>query len=355
MLDDKNVLTKRDSEHTLDSSAIQYEQTTMDIDIIHPGHDGREINRVIAVGMGGSALAPEFIKTWLDSELTVPYEIVKSYAFPASVNEHTLVIASSCSGNTEEVLAALDLARQKGAQIAVVAGGGSLVEVAERDSIAHVVLPPIKIQPRMLTFVQVRAHVALLGLFGLVDSEKLLSRIAATHDWLRDESASWTKEVPIDKNLAKRIALQAVGKTPVFYGGPLTGSIAYKWKISWNENAKNVAFWNQYPEVSHNEFIGWSSHPVEKPFAVFDLVSALEHPHVLARFDISDRLLSGKRPAATRIDMVGDDLLHQLLRAHVLADYASIYTGILNGVDPGPVPLVTKLKQELQAHPDVNL
>ncbi len=68
---------------------------------------------------------------------------------------------------------------------------------------------------------------------------------------------------------------------------------------------------------------------------------------MLARFEVTDRLLSGIRPAAVRIDLLGDSLLHQLLRAHVLADYASIYTGILNGVDPGPVPLVTKLKEEL--------
>lgn len=355
MLDDMNVLTQRDTEQTLDSSVIQYQQTTLDVEIINSAHDGRAINRIVAVGMGGSALAPEFIKTWLDSELTVPYEIVKSYTLPSSINQYTLVIASSCSGNTEEVLAALDFARQKGAQLAVVAGGGSLVSVAEQHGIAHVVLPPIKIQPRMLTFIQVRAHVALMSLFGLVDGERLLESIGATHEWLQEETQQWAKEVPTDKNLAKQIALQAVGKTPVFYGGPLTASIAYKWKISWNENAKNVAVWNQYPEVSHNEFIGWSSHPVEKPFAVFDLVSALEHSHVVARFDITDRLLSGRRPAATRIDISGPDLLHQLLRAHVLGDFASIYTGILNGVDPGPVPLVTKLKNELRDHSNVML
>jgi len=342
-----NILTKRDSESTLDSSTLQYQQTTMDIDIIHPSHDAGSITRVVAVGMGGSALAYEFIKTWLDSELKVPYEIAKSYAFPASVDKNTLVVASSCSGNTEEVLAALDLALEKGAQVAIVAGGGKLAERAEAEGIAHVVLPPIHMQRGILTFVQVRAHVALLGLFGLLDAERLLTEIAATHDWLKDQTDQWAKEVPTDKNLAKQLALHAVGKTPVFYGGPRSWSLAYKWKISWNENAKNVAFWNQYPEVSHNEFIGWSSHPVEKPFAVIDLVSPLEHPHVVGRFEVTDRLLSGIRPAAVRIDLLGDSLLHQLLRAHVLADYASIYTGILNGVDPGPVPLVTKLKEEL--------
>ena len=78
-------------------------------------------------------------------------------------------------------------------------------------------------------------------------------------------------------------AKKMIGKTPVFYAGELTWPLAYKWKISWNESAKNVAFWNQYPEFNHNEFIGWSSHPVEKPFAVVDLRMASEnaiHGHI---------------------------------------------------------------------------
>jgi glucose/mannose-6-phosphate isomerase len=127
----------------------------------------------------------------------------------------------------------------------------------------------------------------------------------------------------------------------------LTGPAAYKWKISWNENAKNVAFCGVYPEVNHNEFIGWASHPVEKPFAVFDLVSSFEHPRILKRFEISDRLLSGRRPKATPIQLAGDTPLRQLLWACIFADFASIYVAVLNNVDPTPVDLVEKLKKEL--------
>ena len=80
---------------------------------------------------------------------------------------------------------------------------------------------------------------------------------------------------------------------------------------------------------------------------MFDLISSFEHPRILKRFELSDRLLSGKRPKANRIELAGDTVLQQLLWGHVLADFTSIYVGILNNVDPGPVPLVTKLKQEL--------
>ena len=149
-------------------------------------------------------------------------------------------------------------------------------------------------------------------------------------------------------NYAKQLALSAVGKTGVFYGGDKTASIAYKWKISWNENAKNTAFYNQYPEFNHNEFMGWTSHPVEKPFAIFDLISSFEHPQVIKRFKVSDKLLSGRRPKAKVIELQGDTVLKQLLWAAILADFTSIYLAILNNVDPTPVKLIEKLKQELK-------
>jgi len=347
MLDDINVLTQRDSEKTLDSSAIQYEQLTMDVEVRNPAHDKRTVSNIVFAGMGGSALAPELALSWIGDAIKRPFEIVKSYQLPSYVGQESLVFVSSCSGNTEEVLEALGTARERGAQVAVIAGGGKLVEQAEVHGISHIVLPPVKVQPRMLTFVQLRSLVTLLGHFGVVEAQPLLDEIASTHDWLRDQSQGWHKEVPTDKNYAKQLALTAVGKTPIFYGGQVTKALAYKWKISWNENAKNVAFCNQLPEFNHNEFIGWSSHPVDKPFAVFDLVSQHEHDRILKRFDISDRLLSGQRPKAARIDLPEGSVLQQLLWGNVLADYASIYVGILNNVDPGPVPLVTKLKDEL--------
>jgi glucose/mannose-6-phosphate isomerase len=347
MLDDINVLDQRDSEKTLDSSAMQYEQLTMDVEIRNPDHDQREVKNIVFAGMGGSALAPELVLTWVGDKINRPFEIVKTYQIPSYVGEDTLVFVSSCSGNTEEVLAALETAREKGAQTAIIAGGGKLVEQAETFAITHVVLPPIKIQPRMLTFVQVRALVTLLGHFGVLEAQPLLDEVAGVHDWLKDQSQGWHKDVSTDKNYAKQIALLAVGKTAIFYGGQVTKSLAYKWKISWNENAKNIAFTNQLPEFNHNEFIGWSSHPVEKPFGVFDLISNHEHDRILKRFETSDRLLSGQRPKATRVELPEGSVLQQLLWGHLLADFASIYVGILNNVDPGPVPLVTKLKEEL--------
>ncbi|TXG77101.1 SIS domain-containing protein [Patescibacteria group bacterium] len=347
MLDDENVLKRRDSEDVLGSALRQHEQACLLVDIHHPHHDGRKITNIVTVGMGGSGLASLLAKTWLNDELAVPFEVVQGYQLPRYVTDSTLVIISSCSGNTEEALSILDAARERNAQIAVITGGGELLQRAEQFEIAHVVLPvQLTIQPRLLTIAQLRALTRLLNHFGIISSQAF-DEIATAAAWLKDRAEAWGANVPTDKNYAKQLALLAVGKTPVFYGGELTSAAAYKWKISWNENAKNVAFYNQYPEANHNEFIGWTSHPIEKPFVVFDLISDLEDARILKRFSVSDRLLSGKRPKAITINLKGETILEQLLWAYTLADFASSYVGIMNNVDPGPVALISKLKQEL--------
>jgi glucose/mannose-6-phosphate isomerase len=345
MLDDENVVRQRDPSNALRVAGEQFEQARYAVKIEHPENDGREITKVVVAGMGGSALAALAAKAWLQSEMTVPFEIVRDYDLPAYVDYNTLVIASSYSGNTEETLSCLEQARAKNAQIAIIAAGGKLQQLADEHNIACVILPS-GFSPRMTLIYGLRAITAIFAQFSILNFDRF-AEIADTADWLEGEMKSWRSEVSTDKNYAKQLALMAVGKTPVFYGGHLTAPIAYKWKISWNENAKNVAFWNEYPEFNHNEFLGWASHPIEKPFAIFDLVSHLEHPQIVKRFEISDRLLSGKRPKATVVAIKGDTVIAQLLWANVLADFTSIYVAILNGVDPTPVALIEKLKAEL--------
>lgn len=347
MLDDSNVLRQRDPKDALGIAAGEYEQAGFAAELMQPDHDNRQINHIVVAGMGGSALAALMVRAWLGPELSVPFEAVRSYILPGYVGPSTLVIASSYSGNTEETLNALNEARTKGAEIAVIASGGALIEAAEAEGMAYI-KPPAGLQPRMGVMYNLKALLALLAHFG-VTKKDYSGEVTGLSGWLKEETRNWTSDVTVDKNYAKQLALLAVGKTPIFYGGSLMAPLAYKWKISWNENAKNVAFWNEYPEASHNEFIGWTSHPVEKPFAVFDLVSPFEHPQVRKRFTVSDRLLSGRRPNATTVELKGETVIASMLWGSILSDFASIYTAILNGVDPTPVDLIEKLKAELTA------
>jgi glucose/mannose-6-phosphate isomerase len=345
MLDDNNVLKQRDPQDALGVAGAQFEQARFAVEVASPDNDGRQITKLVVVGMGGSVLAALLVKSWLKQTLSIPFEVVRTYDLPEYIDYNTLVIASSYSGNTEETVVGLKNARGKSAQVAVITAGGELKEIAEKETIAHVLLPA-DLQPRMAVIYNLRALTAILAHFGVVQYDRF-GEIADLTDWLEEQTRQWTSDVTTGKNYAKQLALLSVGKTPVFYAGSLMAPVAYKWKISWNENAKNVAFWNELPEFNHNEFIGWTSHPIEKPFAVFDLVSNLEHPRILKRFETSDRLLSGKRPKSIVVDLQGKTAIAQMLWGSILADFVSIYVAILNGVDPTPVPLIEKLKLEL--------
>jgi glucose/mannose-6-phosphate isomerase len=274
----------------------------------------------------------------------LPIEIIRNYNIPDYVGKNTLFVASSYSGNTEETLSALAEAEGKGAQIVVVAAGGKLAEIAKEKGYPLFSLPA-GIQSRMATFYFVAAFVKIVERLGITVED--VQELTEVGDWLEGEIANFSAEIPTERNYAKQLALKLVGKTTITYAGPLLFPAANKWKICMNENAKNTAWTNQYPEFNHNEFIGWSSHPIEKPFAVVEIRSNLEHERIQKRFQVSERLLSGMRPVPIVVVPKGETLLRQLAYTFALADFVSIYVAILNNVNPTPVELVEKLKQEL--------
>jgi len=341
MLDDMNVIAHRDGSDALGLAEATPQQLLHDFSPAVEEMSG--IENIVFAAMGGSALQAEFIKTY--PALRIPFVITKDYDLPAFVGTSTLVIVSSYSGNTEESLSALNQAVERGAKVAVMTGGGNLLERAEEAGLDHVIIPKA-VQPRMAVLYAYRALVELLVGYGLAPSDAVaeLERVVPA---LERAVARWVKTVSTAENPAKQLALQLVGKTPIIYSGPLMAPAAYKWKISANENAKNTAWTGQLPEFNHNEFIGWSSHPVEKPFAVVDLLSSFEHPRTQKRFEVTDRLLSGMRPKSIDVHAVGESAIEQLLYLVIFGDFVTLYLGLLNGVDPSPVELVEKFKVEL--------
>lgn len=340
MLDDMNVLKDRDPQNALQVAAGQWEYFSRAFEATFTKTD--EIHNIVWAGMGGSALPAVIVQSW--PRVRVPFEITRDYSIPAYVGPNTLFIASSYSGNTEESLEALEKARAAGAQIVIIAAGGKLAESAKAHSNPLFEIPA-GIQPRMATFYFVNAFLHIVkDLDVTVEDVSELSRVG---EWLQTEIAAWAADVPLTQNVAKQLATQLVGKTVIMYSGPLLFPAANKWKICFNENAKNTAWSNYYPEFNHNEFIGWSSHPVEKPFAVVEIRSELEHERTQKRFEVSERLLSGMRPSPIVVTPRGDTILQQLAWSFALGDFVSIYLGILNGVNPTPVALVEKLKTEL--------
>lgn len=341
MLDDLKYIHEKDKDDALGVVGGQWRQLAHNFGIQF--EPAAEIKNVVLAGMGGSALYAVFLNSW--PGLSVPFEIVRNYTLPNYVDKNTLFIASSHSGNTEETLSALDEAEQKGAQIVVLAAGGKLAERAKQAGYPFFEIPG-GIQPRMSSFYFVTAVIQLLEPLGLVPQGSLVE-LRAAGEWVSKRTDAWLPTVPTAKNPAKRLALELMGKSVVVYSGPKLFPAANKWKICMNENAKNVAWCNQLPEFNHNEFIGWSSHPYNKPYAIVDLRSKLEHPRVQKRFEVTERLLSGKRPAPEVVEVQGDTLIQQLLWAAHFGDFTSLYLALLNGLNPTPVELVEKFKVEL--------
>lgn len=341
VLDDQQYIAQHDPQDALGFAEKQPEQLTYNFELSQTQFSN-PVQQVVFAGMGGSSLIAEFVRTWPD--LAVPFVVAKEYNLPTFVNQNTLVICGSYSGNTEETLAALDEAEAKGAMIAIIAHGGKLVERAKSGNYPLALLPECP-QPRTSVFYAYRALAELLVAAKVTDAS--VEELEQLVEPLEAATKTWRADVPEAANYAKQLAEQLVGKTPIIYGGPLTFGAAYKWKIGTNENAKNTAWCNMLPEFNHNEFIGWSSHPIEKPFAVIDLVSSFEHPRVLKRFEVTDRLLSGKRPKAITVEAQGKTVLEHLLYLVLLGDFATTYLALLNGVNPTPVDLVEKFKKEL--------
>lgn len=341
MLDDLKFIAQRDKSDALGVAEKSPQQLLHDFDTSIDLPDLPE--NVVFAGMGGSALAASLFIGWTSPSL--PVVVTRHYELPGFAGNNTLFIASSYSGNTEETLAALEQAETAGCKIVVLSSGGKLVEIAEAKGYPLLLLPS-GLQPRFAVFYSFRALSELFESLGLMPG--LVSQLEDTGRFLEEAVKDWRPDVPTSKNRPKQLAEEIAGKTPVVYAGPRLSAAAYKWKISFNETSKNVAFYNQWPEFNHNEIMGWTSHPVDKPFAPIELVSTFEHERVLKRFEVSNRLLSGQMPHPLIIEAEGDTLLKQILWTVLLGDFVSLYLALVNNVDPTPVTIIEKLKQELK-------
>ncbi|MET0779430.1 MAG: bifunctional phosphoglucose/phosphomannose isomerase [Candidatus Saccharimonadales bacterium] len=343
MLDDLKYIHEKDADDALGIATKQGDQLRHEF-VLAGNCDFKNIYNVVYAGMGGSALAALLFKTW--PGLGEPFEVSREYDIPTYVDADTLFIAASYSGNTEETLSSLAKAEAKGAQIAIIAGGGKLQQIAEEKQYPFVLLPHAA-QPRYAALYNFQALLAILEKAGLLQADVLRPQLVQAAAFIDESVQKWQPTVPASQNPAKQLAQELLGKSVVIYGGLEMAPAAYKWKISVNENAKQVAWWGQLPEFNHNEFLGWSGQPTDKPYAVVDLRSSLEHPRVQKRFAVSARLLSGMRPEPHVVDAQGETLLEQLLWTFAFGDFVTIYQAFLNGLNPAPVILVEKFKQAL--------
>ncbi len=309
--------------------------------------DFTDVKNIVVAGMGGSAIGGDLIRTFLSSKLQIPFQVCRNYVVPEYVDDETLVVVSSYSGNTEETLAALDDALARKAMIAAISTGGLLSDVSGVNDFPLIVVPA-GLQPRAALGYSAVPLLIFFEKIGLI--KNVAEELRQVIGQLKSLRESYIEDVPVDQNPAKRLAVQIHGRLAIVYSGPtLTDAVALRWKGQICENSKNLAFANHYAEFNHNELVGWSE-TVEKHkdhLIVIQLRDRDDHPQIVKRMDIVKGLIEQRGVPVIDVESKGDSPLTRMFSLIQLGDFLSYYLAVLNDVDPTPVKVIETLKNML--------
>ena len=296
-----------------------------------------DFNQVIFCGMGGSALPAEILKILREFyEWPIAIKIHKSYGLPVRISPKALVFAISYSGNTEETISSYEEAKKRNLPVVGIATGGKLAELCQKNKAPLVKIPQPGIQPRSAIGYLFAAVVEVLSNCKIIENlEKNISELAKSLNPQKLEAQG--------QKLAKKIK----GKIPIIYASDKYKGLAKIWKINFNENSKSPAFWNYFPELNHNEMIGYANQG-----AKFNLIilqdKKLEHPRILKRMEITAKLLKDKDITIDSVDIEGENLLTKIFSNYILSQWASYYLALEYGIDPTPVKMVEEFKKRLK-------
>ena len=301
----------------------------------------------MVIGMGGSAIGGDLARSFLSSKLLIPFHICRNYTLPEFVDDESLVIVSSYSGNTEETLSALDDALSHKAMIAAISTGGMLADVCKLNEIPMATLPG-GMQPRAALGFSFIPLLTLLQKVGLI--ENIEEQVKTAIESLTTFRENYTEDTQASANPAKQLAKKLHGKVVMVYSGPtLTDAVAVRWKGQFCENSKTLAFANQFPEFNHNELVGWSDviRNFTDKLAAIILRDSADHPQVKKRMDIVNPLIEETGADVIEVESRGSSELERILNLIQIGDFVSYYLAILNDQDPTPVLSIEMLKDAL--------
>ena len=320
---------------------------------VEPLHDWDPsgVDKIVVCGMGGSAIAGNLVSDLIGASSTAsrtkgcPILVVRGMEFPFSLDQRSLVIPCSHSGNTSETISLFHRATEAGARILVVAGSGRLAkEALKRD------LPLLKIgvkgEPRSSVGYSLMLLAAVLCRHGLATFDSLV--VTSSIDALEKKVSRLTEDVPTRENAAKQLALALAGKLIAVYGGGLFAGMARRWKTQLNENAKAWAFFEEVPELLHNAVEAFTQPPGDPGLGVALLQPSVEGDPLAAHYAAAETILADTGvPVEVLKGDPEESPLAQLLGMLALGDYVSYYLAMLKGVDPSPSPNIDKAKDLL--------
>ncbi|MFT4903157.1 MAG: glucose/mannose-6-phosphate isomerase [Thalassomonas sp.] len=296
----------------------------------------KEIRNVLICGLGGSGIGGTIVSDIVSSKVNIPIAATKDYSIPNFVNEHTLVIANSYSGNTEETLYALEKCQSRGAEIAVITSGGKLKTIAEENKYNKIIIPGNQ-PPRAMFGYAFTELFFMLNHYGIIDD-------SFKADFDKAITLIDTEKADIQKQ-AMDLAKKMYKQTPVIYVAKGFEGVAVRFRQQLNENSKMLAWHNVVPEMNHNELLGWRTNVDD--LAVVYFRNKCDYDRNQIRMDINKKVISKFTSNITEIWSKGDSLIENSLYHISLGDWVSWYLSEMNNVDAIEIDVIDFLKGEL--------
>lgn len=301
----------------------------------------RSFSKVLVCGMGGSALIGDFFSYFQNTEYTslspkIPIFTHRSYNLPTGIDQNTLIICISYSGQTEEPISAFDKAKTSDIEVAGITCGGQLGELFQKNKIPWIKIPQDNIPPRTSLGYQLTAMVKILMAYGLLSSDAQHA-IASLPE----------KIIPLEfENQAKISCVKLSQKIPIIYSSQDNQILARLFKIGLNENTKIPAFYNFFPELNHNEITGWTKNLGS--FYFLFLRDKNDLPQIRKRMELTAELLKKQNLPLEFIEIIGNNPLEKIFWASIFSSWLSYHLALFYSIDPTPVEIQEELKKRLQ-------
>ena len=295
-----------------------------------------EIRNVVVTGLGGSGIGGSIIAQISEKEIKVPVLVNKDYFLPEFVNKHSLVIVSSYSGNTEETVQCFEKAIEKNAKICCVTSGGKVLEMAKSKNLDHIIIPGGRPPRSAIAY-------SFSQLFYVLHGYKLISDSFKSQ--MKKTIALLDHEEEHIKSESYYLAEKLHKKIPVIYSAANFEGVAIRFRQQINENSKMLCWHNVFPEMNHNELVGWTI--ANKNLAVVFFRNEDDYSRTQARMNLTKEVVTKYTPYVFEIFSKGDSMLEKTFYLIHFGDWVSWYLSEIRNIDATEVNVIDFLKGEL--------
>lgn len=297
-----------------------------------------DFKNVLILGMGGSGIGGVIVKNWIADDIAIPVQVINDYQIPAYVDQDTLIIASSYSGNTEETIMALNEASDRNVFVVGITSGGKLEQFCKDNNFPVFVVPGGNPPRASLGY----SLATLCAVFEKL--ELVTNRYTAMI-----EKAGKLIETDLVDIQAKgmEVAKFMTDRTPIFYATPHMEGLAIRCRQQINENSKGLAWHHLIPEMNHNELLGWTGGNAS--YAPVFLLSQHEFNRNLRRIELTKEEIDARNSSSMTFVAKGDSLVEETIYLMHIMDWASLYLADIKNQDPVAIPVIDRLKAALDS------